>query len=116
MKLSARPPLFVVAVLLASIEMRAQESSAVRPRVVTPANQEQQTSPVAPSKVPPANPATVGATLPIIEADPQKRIGEPITNLTPSLIQTRISEAQRMFKTRPKPTALVPSIEFVSVA
>ena len=117
MKLSARLPLFVVAVLLASIEMRAQESSAVRPRVVSPANQEQQqTSPVAPSKIPPANPATVGATLPIIEADPQKRIGEPITHLTPSLIQTRISEAQRMFKTRPKPTALVPSIEFVTVA
>jgi hypothetical protein len=116
MKFSARVALLVVAVLFAAMEMRAQESSAVRPRVVTPMNQEQQTAPVTSSKIPPANPATVGPTLPIIEADPQKRISEPIAHLTPSVIQARISEAQRMFKTRPKPTALVPSIEFVTVA
>jgi hypothetical protein len=92
MKYSARLALFVVAVLFASIEMRAQESTAVRPRVVT--------APAAP----------------VIEADSQKKITGPITNLTPSVISSRISEAQRMFKTRPKPTALVPSIEFVTVA
>ncbi len=114
MKLSARVPLFVVAVLFAATEMRAQESGAVRPRVVTPAAQEQQIIPTA--KVPPANPATVGPTLPVIEADSQKNTSEPLTFLTPSVIQARISEAQRMFKTRPKPTALVPSIEFVTVA
>jgi hypothetical protein len=116
MKYSARLALFVVAVLFASIEMRAQESSAVRPRVVTAANQEQQQQPVPTTKLPPANPAAVGPTLPVIEADSQKKISGPITNLTPSVIQARISEAQRMFKTRPKPTALVPSIEFVTVA
>jgi hypothetical protein len=117
MKYSARLALFVVAVLFASIEMRAQESSAVRPRVVATANQEQQQQqPVVPtSKIPPAAPATVGPTLPVIE-DPQKRTAEPIVNLTPSVIQARISDAQRMFKTRPKPTALTPSIEFVTVA
>jgi hypothetical protein len=116
MKYTARLALFVVAVLFASIEMRAQESSAVRPRVVATANQEQQQhQPVPTSKIPPAAPATVGPTLPVIE-DPQKKISEPITNLTPSVIQARISEAQRMFKTRPKPTALTPSIEFVTVA
>ena len=118
MKYSARLALFVVAVLFASIEMRAQESSAVRPRVVATANQEQQQQqlPVPTTKIPPANPAAVGPTLPVIEADSQKKISEPIANLTPSVIQARISEAQRMFKTRPKPTALVPSIEFVTVA
>jgi hypothetical protein len=116
MKYSARLALLVVAVLFASIEMRAQESSAVRPRVVTPASQEQQQLPVPTTKIPPANPAAVGPTLPVIEANSQKKISEPITNLTPSVIQARISEAQRMFKTRPKPTALVPSIDFVSVA
>ena len=116
MKYSARLALLVVAVLFASIEMRAQESSAVRPRVVASANQEQQQQPVPTTKIPPANAATVGPTLPVIEADPQKKISEPITNLTPSVIQARISEAQRMFKTRPKPTALVPSIESVTVA
>ncbi len=113
MKLSARLPLFVVAVLFAAVEMRAQESSAVRPRVVSPTSQEQS---IQQPKVPPANPATVGPTLPVIEADPQKKTSGPITYLTPSVIQARISEAQRMFKTRPKPTALVPSIEFVTVA
>jgi hypothetical protein len=120
MKYSARLALFVVAVLFASIEMRAQESSAVRPRTVgaaTATNQEpQQQTPVPTSKIPPANPAAVGPTLPVIEADSQKKISEPIANLTPSVIQARISEAQRMFKTRPKPTALVPQIEFVTVA
>ena len=115
MKYSARLALFVVAVLFAASEMRAQESSAVRPRVVTPITQDQQQQPVPTTKVPPANPATVGPTLPVLE-DPQKKISEPITHLTPSVIQARISEAQRMFKTRPKPTALVPSIEFVTVA
>jgi hypothetical protein len=118
MKYSARLALFVVAVLFASIEMRAQESSAVRPRVVAATSTQepqQQAIPVPTTKVPPANPATIGPTLPVIE-DPQKRVSEPITNLTPSVIQTRISEAQRMFKTRPKPTALVPQIEFVTVA
>jgi hypothetical protein len=118
MKYSARLALFVVAVLFASIEMRAQESSAVRPRVVaatTTQEPQQQAIPVPTTKVPPANPATVGPTLPVIE-DPQKKVSEPITNLTPSVIQARISEAQRMFKTRPKPTALVPQIEFVTVA
>ena len=119
MKYSARLTLFVVAVLFAAMETRAQESSAVRPRVVTTAttaNQErQQPVPVPVSKIPPAAPATVGPTLPVIE-DPQKKTSEPITLLTPSVIQARISEAQRMFKTRPKPTAFVPSIEFVTVA
>ena len=116
MKFSARLALFVVALLFAPIEMRAQESSAVRPRVVAPANQEQQQLPVPTTKIPPANPAAVGPTLPVIEADSQRKISEPITNFTPSVIQARISEAQRMFKTRPKPTALVPSIDFVSIA
>ena len=116
MKYSSRLALFVVAVLFASIEMRAQESSAVRPRVVTATtSQEPQQQAIPTSKVPPANPATIGPTLPVLE-DPQKKISEPISNLTPSVIQARISEAQRMFKTRPKPTALVPSIEFVTVA
>ncbi|HEY0763885.1 MAG TPA: hypothetical protein VGD61_16035 [Pyrinomonadaceae bacterium] len=118
MKYSARLTLFVVAVLFVAMETRAQESSAVRPRTVTTAattTQEQQQQPVPVSKIPPAAPATVGPTLPVIE-DPQKKISEPVTSLTPSMIQARISEAQRMFKTRPKPTAFVPSIEFVTVA
>src|SRR5687768_9263130 len=110
MKVSTRLSLFVVALLFAAIEMRAQES-AVRPRVVTPATQEQQTPPQ-------AKPDDVGASLPIVEeAGPQKKPSGPITHLTPSMISARISEAQRMLKTRPKPTALAAGqIEFVTIA
>src|SRR5215213_41047 len=114
MKTRARLALFVVAVLFAAVEMRAQESSAVRPRVVTAA-QDQQT-PVQPT-VPQAKPGDIGAPLPSVEMDEQKKAAAPITHLTPSLIQARISEAQRMFKTRPKPTAMaVGQIEFVTIA
>src|ERR1044072_3018739 len=118
MKLSARLALFVVAVLFAAVEMRAQDTTAVRPRVVATATQQQQ-QPVAPA-VPQPNPAVVGPTLPVmnpvINVDKQKPASAPITNLTPALISSRIAEPQRMFKTRPKPTAMVPSIEFVTIA
>src|SRR5215470_469637 len=87
MKTPTRLALFVVAVLFAAVEMRAQESSAVRPRTVTAAPVEQQQT----------------ASQPAL--------------LTPSVISTRISEAQRMFKTRPKPTAMaVGQIDFVTIA
>lgn len=115
MKSSARLALFVVAVLFAAIEMRAQESSAVRPRVVATPDQAQQSAP--PPAVPQPNPAVVGPVLPVLDVEPQKKTAGPITHLTPSVIQARISEAQRMFKTRPKPTALsVGQIEFVTIA
>jgi hypothetical protein len=115
MKIRARLALFVVAVLFAAIEMRAQESSAVRPRVVT-TGQEQQQTPAQPT-LPQARPADAVAPLPSVEIDPQKKVTGPITHLTPSLIQARISEAQRMFKTRPKPTAMaVGQIDFVTIA
>ena len=114
MKISTRLALFVVALLFASIEMRAQEGSAVRPRVVAPAAQDQPSQPT----VPQAKPADLNPSLPGIDvAEPQKKTAGPITHLTPSVISARISEAQRMLKTRPKPTALaVGQIEFVTVA
>ena len=116
MKSSTRLALFVVAVLFAAVEMRAQESSAVRPRVVTNTTQDQQTPPQ--STAPQAKPADIGGALSSIELDDaQKKTAGPITHLTPSLIQARISEAQRMFKTRPKPTAMaVGQIDFVTIA
>ncbi len=107
MRISARLALFVVAVLFASIEMRAQDGAAVRPRVVTPTVQQQQAT----------TPAVVAPSLPGFESEQPKTVSGPITFLTPSVIQTRISEAQRMLKTRPKPTALaVGQIEFVTIA
>ena len=105
MKLNTRLPLFVVALLFSAFEMRAQESSPekiVRPRVVTQESQ--------------AKPSDLGPALPSVE-EVQKKPAGPVTHLTPSLIQTRISEARRMLKTRPVATALsVPQIQFVTVA
>lgn len=113
MKKNTRLALFVVALLFAAVEMKAQESSAVRPRVVTPVTQDQQQAPAAPQ----AKPSDTAAGLPIIEDEPQRKLGGPITHLTPSVIQARISEAQRMLKTRPVATAMsVPSIQFVTIA
>jgi hypothetical protein len=115
MNLSARLALFVVAVLFAAAEMRAQESSAVRPRVVTPVTQTQQTPP-APA-LPQAKSVDLGPTAPAVEMDAQKKSAPAVTYLTPSAIQSRITEAQRMFKTRPKPTAMaVGQIDFVTIA
>jgi len=110
MKLNTRISLFVVALLFSAAEMRAQES-AVRPRVVTPVTKEQQTPPQ--TTAPQAKPADTATTLPVIQLDQKK----PISFLTPSLIQGRISEARRMLKTRPVPTAMsVPTIDFVNIA
>ena len=118
MKIGARLSLFVVAILFAAVEMRAQEGSAVRPRVVAPGAQEQQvpSQPTAPQ----AKSAEVAPSLPGAKEageEAQRKPAGPITHLTPSLISARISEAQRMLKTRPKPTALaIGQIEFVTVA
>src|ERR1044071_749660 len=126
MNTSTRLALFVVVVLFAAVEMRAQESSAVRPRVVTAVatQQKQQQTPAQPAlsqpalpqpALPQAQPVDLGASSPSIELDAQKKA--PITLLTPSVISARISEAQRMFKTRPKPTAMaVGQIDFVTIA
>lgn len=118
MKNSTRLALFVVAVLFAAVEMRAQESSsAVRPRVVSAAAPEQQQKTPTNPTVPQARPADLGPTLPSVEMDAQKKASAPITYLTPSIISARISEAQRMFKTRPKPTAMaIGQIDFVTIA
>jgi hypothetical protein len=99
MKLNSRLALFVVALLFAAVEMKAQESTLVRPRTVTPIASEQQ----APSQ-------TIVAKAKPAEAEPAN------LSLAPSLIQTRITEARRMLKTRPVPTASVPQIEFVTIA
>jgi hypothetical protein len=119
MKQSPRLALLVVAVLFAAVEMRAQDSKAVRPRVVATAQQEPKAPP--PTIVPQAKPAETGP-LPLINVNEEKKVTTPVS-LTPSVIQARISEAQRMFKTKPKqtalpiaPTASVPSIDFVTVA
>jgi hypothetical protein len=60
----------------------------------------------------------VAPTLPSVDGEPQnKTAATPVAFLTPSVIKSHISDAQRMLKTRPKPTALsVPQIEWVTIA
>ena len=114
---TTRLALFVVVVVFAAVEVRAQESSAVRPRVVTAVPQQQQQQTPTNPTLPQARPADLGPTLPAVEMDAQKKTAAPITLLTPSVISARISEAQRMFKTRPKPTAMaVGQIDYVTIA
>lgn len=117
MKLNSRLALFVVALLFSAMEMRAQESrpeKVVRPRIVAAGSQEPQTPPQ--TDLPQTKPSEVSTGLPVVE-ELQKRPAGPVTHLTPSVIQARISEARRMLKTRPMATALsVPSIQLVTVA
>ena len=116
MKLNTRLALFVVALLFSALEMRAQESpeKVVRPRIVASGTQEPQTP--SQTTAPQGKPSDLSSSLPGIE-ELQKKPAGPVTHLTPSVIQARISEARRMLKTRPVATALsIPSIQFVTVA
>jgi hypothetical protein len=109
MKLRSTFPLFA-ALFVFSVNIHAQETvpdSTVRPRVVTPGN----TQGAAQGAVNPSLPA------PAVAPEAQKSAPGPLTYLTPSMIQSRITEARRMLKTRPVTTALsVPQIQFVTIA
>lgn len=63
----------------------------------------------------PVDTATETKTVHSAEANPNSRLA---TVLTPQLIRSRISEAERLLKSHPKQTALAtsPSIEFVTLA
>ena len=90
-------------------------SAAVTPSQQTPAQQksetptEKQTPQVAPQPAPTKTPVELAG----IE---QEEPSESPAHLSPQLIRTRIAEAERMFKSRPRPVGLIPSIEFVNLA
>jgi hypothetical protein len=109
-----------VVFVFSAMPIQAQESRSdplVRPRVVAqnPAN-----PPSNPKLAVPLNPNLPNLAPSAGEApvETQKTITTaPLTFLAPSLIQSRISEARRLMKTRPVQTALsVPSIDFVTIA
>ena len=116
MSLNSRVALFAVALLFSAVEMRAQGSGQeklVRPRVVA----QEVKKPLPPTPAPEAKPADVSPRLPVVVEEVAKKPADPVTHLTPSVIQARISEARRMLKTRPVATAMsVPSIQFVTIA
>jgi len=116
MSLNSRVALFAVALLFSAVEMRAQGSGQeklVRPRVVA----QEVKKPLPPTPAPEAKPADLSPRLPVVVEEVAKKPAGPVTHLTPSVIQARISEARRMLKTRPVATAMsVPSIQFVTIA
>jgi hypothetical protein len=136
--------LLLTAIVVTSTQAQTQYPSPnpdMRPRTIGPAPSPSpspayratpSTSPVrrpapvgVPTGEPSAPPATVVGTTPDpkpIEAGPaatERRVEEfpNSTLLSPFVIQSRISEAERMLKSRPLQTAMtVPSIDFVTVA
>jgi hypothetical protein len=115
------PSVFAFSVALSvsfvTTTIRAQESApqqGSRPRVVTQGAAN-------PGAVNPNLPAPSAAEVPkpatAAPLEAPNPAGAPLTFLTPSMIQARISEARRMLKTRPLATAMTtPSIQFVTIA
>ena len=108
--------LTVALFVFSTAPIQAQESSpdqSVRPRTVA---QPSVNRPAVNPNLPVPGKTTAAAAAPLSEA-PKSTVALPLTYLTPSMIQSRISEARRMLKTRPMATAMTtPSIEFVTVA
>jgi hypothetical protein len=119
-------PLSALAVFCASwqaLSQTVETEKIVRPRSVAAAKA-QQTPAQTTTKVP--------QPPPVQEASPASEVKQPSTGvalpgpvttgnialiLTPAMIQSRIIEAKRLFKTRPQPTAMTsPSIQFVNIA
>jgi hypothetical protein len=113
MKIRFFVTLGVALFVFSTAPMQAQESSpdqSVRPRTVAhPA--------VNPPAVNPDVPLPGKSNAPLAAEAPKSAPVLPLTYVTPSIIQSRISEARRMLKTRPMTTAMsTPSIEFVTIA
>ena len=109
MRRSSPVILFVAAFLVSSVHAQQQNpgTEASRPRTVSQVAQN--------PKLPQPTVDTGNASTVSAEVDLAKRSA---AQLTPSFIQTRINEAQRMLKSRPMATALTttPSIDFVTIA
>ena len=104
-------------------------SGATRPRVVSAAISQSQQTPAAPAQekaVPSPEKQSVTAT-PETAAQPtpvelagiepaEPEANKSATQLSPQLLRTRIAEAERLFKSRPKPVGLIPAIDFVTLA
>lgn len=108
MKIRILIALTVALYVFSTAPIQAQESSpeqTVRPRTV------------APGTINPNVPMPGGAPAAAAPEMQKTVTTAPLTYLTPSMIQSRIGEAQRFLKTRPKTTAMsTPSIEFVIIA
>lgn len=109
-----------------------QNQGATRPRIVAAARAQAQQAPAtsSPQKPAPATEKTEKQTEPAPVApapqstpvelagieSPEAEAATTATHLSPQLIRSRIAEAERMFKSRPKPVGMLPSIQFVTLA
>jgi hypothetical protein len=109
--ISRRALIFVALAVLCPNVFGQADTSQTRPRTVSQLNQ--QTANQASPK--PSTPATVPVVKESATAEITSR--SPLA-LTPPLIQSRISEAERLLKSKPMATALTttPNIQFVTVA
>jgi hypothetical protein len=87
---------------------------ATRPRTVTVPNTNA-TKP-APQATPRTTQAASKKAANHFQQDEAKAVAKDDRRLTPNRLRIRISEAQRLLKARPVPTAMTPSLEYVTIA
>ncbi|HSE20583.1 MAG TPA: hypothetical protein VLB68_02970 [Pyrinomonadaceae bacterium] len=125
-------PFLITSSAIATRAQNVSPDKLVRPRTVAAANQQTSQTPSVQTQKPAAAapavpPAAKGNELPVgsnpIAPIPTgvvtaKKVTPPVMlPLAPSMVMTRISEAQRLLKTKPQTTALTtPSISFVTIA
>jgi hypothetical protein len=88
---------------------QAEKTQELQQQVPAPVQSSEPQPVRSPSTVPPKSVELAG-TEPETESKTTSQL------LSPQAIRTRIAEAERLFKSRPKPTSLAPSIQFVTLA
>lgn len=119
MKKSSPIALVIVALSLSNIQASAQSSgnSQSRPRTVSQVTQQSTQTASATEKPSAVGNEVIPASAEIANESTNSEAKRPTTQLSPAIIQARISEAQRLLRSRPLATAMTtPSIEFVTVA
>lgn len=119
MKKSSPIALVIVALSLSNIQASAQSSgnSQSRPRTVSQVTQQSTQTASATEKPSAVGNEVIPASAEIANESTNSEAKRPTAQLSPAIIQARISEAQRLLRSRPLATAMTtPSIEFVTVA
>jgi hypothetical protein len=113
MKRSSPIALSVIALILSNVHAFAQSNTETRPRTVAQTSSQNAKLPETASSAPTG---ILPDTTSVSSEAQKKPVSLPIL-MTPSVLQTRIAEAQRLLKSRPVTTAMTtPSIDFVTIA
>lgn len=127
MKTPSSLNLIVFVFLVAAAAAQAQSSRSIdqstRPRIVgAPESATAKTKYQEPASQRPAQPRPQESPerSPVVNQSQQEEVRpvsrEDSKHLSPNRLRTRINEAQRLLKARPMPTALTPSLEYVTLA